>query len=223
MNVCRSVRSSVRCGIPFRSTSPYLADMMTKPIGSTLFGWIVPLCGMAITGCSGESRVYVTMAELADYTYVPVTIEGDTIRAYMTDDSVHYSEWAYGPFRTDQPIELESVFQSRDSFLVVTPYGTLPIDVLSIRLFLHPYFSRTYGPENASTAPLAVERLVENIGATVSVQEFLLQPGITYFARVGVDSVAGVDGGPTRKRYLLEIASRPFDAPRLPPATPATR
>ena len=172
-----------------------------------------------LPSCSSDTRTWVTLHELSKRSSIPVTIEGTYRKAALTDDTVHYSEWAYGPFQTDQPIELTPAYQTDDSLVVVTPYGYLAIDVLSIRLFVGPYYSRTFGPENESIAPFAVSHLIKKSGETLSIQEFLLQPKMTYFARVAKDSV-GL-GGPYRT--ILEISSRPFDGRRQLPPTPGTR
>ncbi len=195
---------------------PYLAGMRdaTRSIGISLV-----LALVAATGCSSPTKKWVTIEELSEYRSIPVTIEGTFRAAALSGDTVHYQEWAAGPFRTDAPIELAAVYQSDDSLVVATPYGYLTTDVLSLRLFIGSYFSRTFNPENSGIAPFAVQKLLERSDEVLSVQEFLLHPVITYFARVARDSAG--PGGPYRT--ILEIAPRPFDGRRLPPPTPSTR
>ena len=188
------------------------------------------LLPLLLIACAGEKgRPLLSVEQLASYSWLPATIEGDTLVSYMTDDTCHYSEWAQGPFSPDGNGTFEAAHQTTDSILIVTPHGVLPIDVFSIRLYLRPTFSRTFSPENSSIAPLPVQKYIDARGDITAVREYVLRPHQTYYARVSRDSMStrGADSDAGEQvvltRAVVEISDRPFDASREWVATPATR
>ena len=202
--------------------------------GLLLLGGIASLL---LSSCGGDHvRPRVTLAELSAYSSIPVTIEGTPRTAYLTDDSCHYSEWAYGVMKPDASVNLTTAYQTSDSIIVVTPYGIIPLDVFSLKLYLGAFFSRTFNEENASIAPLPIQRLVEEKGSTIAVREYLLQPERTYFARVRIDTVnlaatrpvistdevIEYEKNPQLIKHVLEISDKPFTSQKPPrEATPA--
>lgn len=194
---------------------------------------LIALCTLTpllLTSCAGEKvRPLLSLEQMAKYSWLPVTIEGDTITSYLSDDTCHYAEWAQGPWNPDATGEFEAAYQTNDSILIVTPHGVLRVDIFSIRLFLRPTFSRTFSPENSSIAPLPVQKFVESRGGVTAVREYALRPRQTYFARVGRDSLStqGTDSDAgsavVLTRPIIEISDRPFEAEREWVATPATR
>jgi len=195
-------------------------------------GLLAPLLLVPLCSCGGGSKLrpLLPIERMADYSWMPVTIEGTLRKAYMSDDSCLYAEWAAGPFNPDASGEFEPIYQSSDSIVVVTPHGILPIDIFSIRLYLRPTLSRTYSPENAKMAPMPVQDAIERSGGGITaVREYILRPTQTYYARVGLDSLSATgsssEAGETVAvtRRILEISDRPFDVARLSDITPATR
>ncbi len=194
-------------------------------------GLLAPLLLVPLCSCGGGStlRPLLPIESMADYSWLPVTIEGTIRKAYMAGDSCLYAEWAAGPFNPDASGEFEPIYQSSDSIVVVTPHGILPIDIFSIRLYLRPTLSRTFSPENAKMAPLPVQEAVKESGGVTAVREYILRPTQTYYARVALDSLSATgmssEAGETVAvtRRILEISDRPFDGPTLSEITPATR
>ncbi len=195
-----------------------------------IFSTLCALAPLLLTSCAGEKgRPLLTIEQMASYAWLPVTIEGDTITSYMTNDTCHYAEWAQGPWNPDATGQFEAAYQTNDSIVIVTPHGLLPIDIFSIRLYLRPTFSRTFSPENSSIAPLPVQKFVEARGGITAVREYALRPEQTYYARVVRDSLSTTGStsaaGETvvLTRPIVEISDRPFEANREWVATPATR
>ena len=112
-----------------------------------------------IHSCGGAPvRPVLRMERMADYVFLPVTIEGTMMRSYLAGDSCHYQEFATGPYNPDASGTFTAVFQSKDSIIVVTPHGIIPVGIFDVRLLLGPYYSRTFGPEQIEIAPAPVQK-----------------------------------------------------------------
>ena len=183
-----------------------------------------------IHSCGGAPvRPVLRMERMADYVFLPVTIEGTMMRSYLAGDSCHYQEFATGPYNPDASGTFTAVFQSKDSIIVVTPHGIIPVGIFDVRLLLGPYYSRTFGPEQIEIAPAPVQKEIDKAATTIAVREYLLQPNRTYYARLAYDSLVvqqATDAGEriVRTRPVLEITDIPFNAAvTRSEATPATR
>ena len=100
----------------------------------------------------------------------------------------------------------------------------------SIKLYLGSFFSRTFNSENASIAPLPIQKLVEEKGGTIAIREYLLQPNTTYYARAKIDTLDLTSTRPVISmgevieqkesahltKQVLEISDRPFTSPKPP-------
>ena len=180
-----------------------------------------------LTGCRKTQPPGLSLEDLASYRSLPVTIEGRLQLSAMTGDSCYYAEWAYGPMHTDGTTELVSARQTIDSVDVVTPKGLIRLDVYQMRLFIGSYFSRTFNTENIASAPTPIQVLLKKHPGTISVQEYLLHPDRTYYARVHTDTIYMAltdsdDDSEFVTRPILELSDLPFteEAPPRPP-TPA--
>ncbi len=173
------------------------------------------LLSLGLLSCGGTvARKRVTPQELVNLRSIPVTIEGTLRSAYMTDDSCYYTEWAYGVMTEDASVSLTPAYQSSDSILVVTPHGVMLLDIFDVKLYLGAYFSRTFSSENASIAPLPIQKLVEKEGGIIAVHEFLLRPEQTYYAQVRREFAPGTDPAETAgvgSRLVVELSDRPFE------------
>lgn len=185
----------------------------------TAFSFLLPLllicAGFTLFGCGAKGRPHVTWSDLASARSLPVTVEGTLQRSYMTGDSCYYSEWAYGVMAPDGSADLIAANQSNDSITIVTPRGIMRLDIFEIRTYLGAFYSRTFNPENQGIAPTPIQKLLEKTPETISVREYLLQPGRTYYARVRSDSALTPPreaGGQPEVIYrnVLEISDIPF-------------
>lgn len=180
-----------------------------------------------LNGCRKTQPPGLRLEDLASYRSLPVTVEGRLQLSAMTGDSCYYAEWAYGPMREDGTTALVSARQTIDSVDVITPKGPIRLDVYQMRLFVGSYFSRTFNTENIAAAPTPIQVLLEKQPGTISVQEYLLQPDRTYYARVRTDTIYMAitdndDDSEFVTRPILELSDLPFTEEKPPRApTPA--
>ncbi len=171
---------------------------------------------LTLTSCMwGESVHIVTLEELESYQPFEITLRGDTILAYLSDDTCHYTEWAYNERLDSGWTELTSGYQTDKPLRIITPYGEATLNIYQIRTYLGAYHSRTFERGNAAIAPAPMRQALERADKMLYVREYLLSPNRSYWARVGKAryfAPADSPGAAPIEKYtlVLEISDKPF-------------
>lgn len=117
-----------------------------------------------------------------------VKLEGDCEQSYLTRKSVLYFEWLYGEKDEKGWVSYSTAYHSEKPFNVITPAGTLELQTNRLRPYLAPSFEKAYSGDSIKDAPPAVKAYYEEKRTTVSVEEYCLEPGRIYYAKVETET-----------------------------------
>jgi hypothetical protein len=170
----------------------------------------------------GQPTPFERLQALGGFT---VTLNGPSLATLLAQTECVYWEWAAGERRGDEWATRVGSGHSGNLLTIVTPAGTLDLPHGSLRLYLPPSITRQFTRSARNAAPMELRHLLDDMDP-LSVSEYLLQSGVTYYARVEVESgmLPPRDGNaPERRRTLvLAISDRPFvDGKAQRPLTPS--
>jgi hypothetical protein len=178
-----------------------------------------------------ESRmngITLTLESLKDRSPFKVTLQGQIGQSFLAHKKCLYFEWHYGEKTDGEWISRTTGYQTTEPLILVLPEGQLEIGINKLRLYLSPTVGLKFtGKEKREIPEVIRERLAET-GGVVIAEEFVLEPGKTYYARVGEESYLlppDESGRPIRRHNtILELSDKPFveGKPRRP-ITPAYR
>ncbi|GEM_PF-1157039 len=179
-----------------------------------IFLLIVIMAVLSFTYSLSAKEVKVMMNEIETLGVFTVTLQGETQDAFLSKRKVLYFEWHYGEKGDKGWISYLTGFHSEQGLLAITPKGTLEIPLRSLRPCLSPVFSRTYTGKTIKEAPAVAQELFSETSKPVTVEEYCLESGKTYYAKVSTESYflpPGEDGNPSEHHNtVLLISDSPF-------------
>jgi len=190
--------------------------MTARRLVSILLPALLPL---VIIFCSFNYKLHAkevksSMDELKSLGVFTVTLNGETREAYLSKKKVLYFEWHYGEKGKKGWVSYCTGYRSEESLQIVTPKGTLELPVSRIRPYLSPSYSVKYATKTIKEAPAAVQDYFRETAKPVTVEEYCLEPGKTYHAKVSTESYflpPGEDGNPVeRHNDVLMLSDSPF-------------
>ncbi|MHC9544877.1 MAG: hypothetical protein AB9903_35630 [Vulcanimicrobiota bacterium] len=143
-----------------------------------------------------------------------VTLQGETLESYPSKKKVFYFEWHYGEKGEMGWVSFSTGYRSEKDLTIVTPKGTFELPVRLLRPYLSPVYLKTYTGKTIKDAPSAARELYSENGKPVTLEEYCLEPGKTYHAKVSEESYflpPGEDGNPIeRHNKVLILSDSPF-------------
>lgn len=175
---------------------------------------LVVLLGVLPRAESRQEPTILNLESLKPLGEFAVTLSGQSIPSFPSEQPCLYGEWAVGTKRGDEWVERFATQHSGTPLRVVTPQGPIELRHGHVRLYVAPSAARQYNKANATTAPEIVRELLAE-HAALTLEEVVLTGGTTYYARVDAESYllppTGPDEPPVRRQNLvLSISDRPF-------------
>jgi hypothetical protein len=155
-----------------------------------------------------------TLQSLKELGEFAVTLSGQRMASFPSEQPCLYSEWAIGTKRGDEWVERLATHHAGTPLHVVTPQGPIELRHGQVRLYVAPGAARHYSRADAATAPEIVRDLLAE-HAALTLEEVVLTAGTTYYARVDAEGYLlpppSPDSPPKRQQNLvLSISDRPF-------------
>lgn len=157
----------------------------------------------------------LALEDLAGLTEFPITLSGETLETYLSKKPCLYFEWHFG-VKIDGDWDWFSTGYHHETDLVIeTPKGPVEVSWRKCRLFLNPSWTKTVAPGNASEAPEVVREKLAEEKKPITIEEYALLPGKTYFARLDTESYhlppRPPDMKPQRRtNTVIWISDQPF-------------
>jgi len=174
------------------------------------------------TGCAGSTPRNVELGFNDFKETQEVEIAGEKMKSFPAGLDCVYFEWVYGQ-KSSEWVQYSVGYQSEIGIRVSNSRGAMSLSRGAFRLFLSPTRSNKYDYTNMYLAPEVARKWIAETGS-VTVEEFDLVPGKTYYARRHVESYWLPDPGNRprmREATVLWISDAPFTDNPSPPITPA--
>ena len=156
-----------------------------------------------------------SLEELRDMGEFDVKVVGAGEKAAVSGKSGAYVEWIYGEKNGDQWTSFSIGYSTDTSIKLITPKGEIEISAGKIRLFLKPSVSVFAKPGEKSKLSETVKRIVEEEKRHLTFEEYRLDEGKTYFARLHSEGYHLPPRPPSfkpvrRQNTVLQISDTPF-------------
>lgn len=167
-----------------------------------------------------------TLEDLAVAGDISITLSGETLDTYLSRQPCLYVEWHYGVKNGDDWEWRSTGYAHETELKVITAKGSLAVSHRKCRLFLSPSWKKTYLASQAAEAPDVVRDSLQTQTQPVTVEEFVLLPGRTYYARTASETYHLPPRPPSfkpieRTNTVLWISDQPFqDGKPQVPITP---
>lgn len=142
-----------------------------------------------------------------------VTVDGPVLTSFPSGRPCVYWEWAAGELRDGAWAVRIAGAHSGSTLLIKTPQGTVQLSHGSVRLYVGPAAAHRYSQSRTAPVPEPLRELLREMDP-LTVEEYVLEPGRAYFARVEIETSMLPPRGdepPKRRRTLvLGISDLPF-------------
>jgi len=159
-------------------------------------------------------EVTYMLNELEKLGIFTVTLQGEPRESYLSKKKVLYSEWHYGEKGENGWVSFITGYRTIGNLTIATPIGTFELPARLLRPYLSPVYLRTYTGKTIKDAPSPARELYSENGKPVTLEEYCIEPGKTYHAKISTESYflpPGEDGEPIeRHNKVLILSDSPF-------------
>ncbi len=171
----------------------------------------------------------LSLDDIASSGVFRVKFDGKRVKSYFGKRTAVYQEVIHGTQTDGEWSTYTSDIVSDTPVTAITPKGKIVLPTVKLRLYLQPSIRKTFTSKTASKAPAAWHYEISTMNEPIIVEEYRLEPGRSYYARVKTISYhlppAGDEAAPVRiETTVLEVSDLPFKEgkPQLD-ATPSSR